>query len=200
MPGYPGQQGGFPPAPGFGGAYPGMPMFPGAPPLVGTPGPVATRPTSVSIAFWLWILQVLVGVLSVILLFTSNEFARALQDADVALNDTVARDALNVVRVVAVIFGLIFAGLFLLFAFRMRAGRNWARVVLTVLGALSLISNLSSAGGTTTINDVRVTIRPASVVAVGWVSAVVAIIAIVLMFVGGANQYFTAMRASRMYR
>lgn len=43
----------------------------------------------------------------------------------------------------------IFAGLFVLFAFKMRAGRNWARILLTIYtvwGALSFLTAMSSSG------------------------------------------------------
>lgn len=43
----------------------------------------------------------------------------------------------------------IFAGLFVLFAYKMRAGRNWARILLTVYtvwGALSFLTAMASSG------------------------------------------------------
>jgi hypothetical protein len=43
----------------------------------------------------------------------------------------------------------IFAGLMLLFAFKMRAGRNWARILLTAytaVGAWSFLSAMASSG------------------------------------------------------
>jgi hypothetical protein len=43
----------------------------------------------------------------------------------------------------------IFAGLFVLFAYKMRAGRNWARVLLTIYtvwGAMSFLTAMASSG------------------------------------------------------
>ena len=62
------------------------------------------------------------------------------------------------------------------------------------------MSALASVGTSATINGVSVNIRPVSAIAVGWAQAVAEVLSIVLMFVGGANQYFAAMKARRMYR
>jgi hypothetical protein len=52
-------------------------------------------------------------------------------------------------RVILAFSIAIFAGLMLLFAFKMRAGRNWARVLLTVytaVGAYSFLTAMASSG------------------------------------------------------
>ncbi|GAB3794525.1 hypothetical protein GCM10028798_01410 [Humibacter antri] len=80
------------------------------------------------------------------------------------------------------IFVFIIAIIELVIVNRMRDGRNWARVVLTILGILSVIGSivpLFSAGFSSTSF---------------WslVQVVVLIIAIVLMFVPAANAYFAS--------
>jgi hypothetical protein len=72
------------------------------------------------------------------------------------------------------IVGIVFAGLYLLFAFKARAGRNWARITLTVLTVLRVV-----------------------VLAIGFsllsaLSALVAVVAVVLLFLPASNQFFAA--------
>jgi hypothetical protein len=200
--GYP--QSGYPqagyPQPGMPGY--GVPVYPGGVPAYGAAalGPAPARPMTVTIAFWLWILTVIAGVVSIVVIFTSNVFAAALTAAGVSELDTAYRTAINTVRIAAVIGAAIFAGLYLLFAFKMLVGRNWARIVLTVVAALGIVNSFAAVGARTTVDGVVINVRPTIVIAVGWVQAVIGILAIVLMYAGGANQYFAAMRARRMYR
>ncbi len=47
----------------------------------------------------------------------------------------------------AIVLSLMFAGLYVLFAFKLRVGRNWARIVLTIVAALALLSLLLGGAG-----------------------------------------------------
>ncbi len=49
--------------------------------------------------------------------------------------------------IVVAVFSVIIALLFVLFAGKLRAGRNWARTVLTVVTALDVVSILVNGGG-----------------------------------------------------
>ncbi|HEX6357234.1 hypothetical protein [Actinophytocola sp.] len=66
--------------------------------------------------------------------------------ADQRLSTSAMVGAMQVILAISI---AIFAGLFLLFAFKMRAGRNWARVLLTAyttLGVVSFLSAMASEG------------------------------------------------------
>ncbi|MEP6561107.1 MAG: hypothetical protein ABJD68_08535, partial [Nakamurella sp.] len=97
------------------------------------------------------------------------------------------------VKIISVVSFLIFAAVYLLFAFKMRAGRNWARIVLTVFGALTLLSSVSRTASSVTFNGQTY----ATTSGPGWVTAVLALVGIILMYVGQSNKYFTDSKAFR---
>jgi hypothetical protein len=70
---------------------------------------------------------------------------------------------------------------FVLFAIFMRRGANWARIVLTVVTALSLLNLLASFG-------------------IGALQVIVAVVATVLIWLKPASAYFAAVRASKAPR
>lgn len=105
-----------------------------------SPGP---RPVHVAIAFWVFL--ALVAVKLVLLPFTAIQ-QWSITDRDIA--NTTAKDGASVGDAVAgtlhgsnvfsdlLVFALL--GLCLLAVFRIRRGAGWARIVLTVLGAVSI--------------------------------------------------------------
>jgi hypothetical protein len=83
---------------------------------------------------------------------------------------------------------VVFAGLFVLFAVKMRAGRNWARILLTIytaFGAFGFLTSMASAGP-----DLELM----------WSLAEVAfgVTAVVYMFRPESTKYFTEHRERRM--
>ena len=96
------------------------------------------------------------------------------------LTDAQIDQAVNVTMITAVVIAVVIAGLYLLFAFKLRAGRNWARIVLTVLAALQLLSVLT---GQSTIG--------------GYLAVLAAVVGVVLSFTGPSNAYFAAAKAQR---
>ncbi|MBB1197392.1 MULTISPECIES: hypothetical protein [Curtobacterium] len=124
----------------------------------------SSRPTSVTVAFVIWLVVVLANILQGIINLTSGS------SADVA--DSVGTAPL----VGGAIFAFILAVIELIIVFKMRDGRNWARIVLTVLAVLQLIGvGVGAASGGN---------------AFGWIGGVAVLIATILMYVGGANGYF----------
>ncbi|MBO9056285.1 hypothetical protein JYQ29_04720 [Curtobacterium flaccumfaciens pv. flaccumfaciens] len=124
----------------------------------------SSRPTSVTVAFVIWLVVVLANILQGIINLTSGS------SADVA--DSVGTAPL----VGGAIFAFILAVIELIIVFKMRDGRNWARIVLTVLAVLQLIGvGVGAASGGN---------------AFGWIGGVAVLIATILMYVGGANRYF----------
>lgn len=102
------------------------------------------RPSSVEISFSLWVTYLAIGAVNTVVGFVHRDRNRA--DAinaviaqypamDRAMIDSVA----TAVVVGVVVLGLLFVGAGVSFALLMRAGRNWARVVLTVVGGLSVL-------------------------------------------------------------
>lgn len=140
-------------------------------------------PADVENAFKLWLVSIGLGVLGIIasLIFADRD---ALLQTAKEQNSTLSTDQLNTTVNVGLIGGAVFAaiiiGLELLFAFKMRAGRNWARIVLTVLGVLGVLFSLY---GFTTGFSVGTVLN--------LISIIVVIAAIVFMFKPAASAYFT---------
>ena len=132
--------------------YPG-PAYPGYPAMSDTGGaPAVSRPGAVSLAFWL----ILLGSAIVVAMFVSALVFGA-EDLDRNARETLAEDGLYTeadVRsfktfAIAAFSGMVAIGvaLFVVFGFVMRTGRNWARVLLTVLLGIGLLVALGLALG-----------------------------------------------------
>jgi len=192
-PGQPGQQGGYPTqapyqgAAGYPGAYPGGAGLP--------PEPV--RPNTVTYAFWCWILTTVASLVTLIITLTSSVWTDAVNAGVRQSGQPVNIDVqalVNTVKIVSVLVFLVFAAVYLLFAFKMRAGRNWARIVLTVFGALTLLSAFNTTTSSVTVNGQTYASSSGS----GWVTAVLALAGIILMYVGQSNKYFADSKARRL--
>jgi hypothetical protein len=181
---YPG--GGYP-----GGGYPGS-GYPGQ----AQPGAAAEpdAPGSVKGAFLIYLVAALLAAIGIVLSLTSNVWEQAVQAAGANTSGISTQSLVNTVKITTVVIGVILLGLYLLFAFKMRAGRNWARIVLTVLSALSILSPASSSSSVTVNGTVY---QSTSTQATGWIGAALAVIAIVLMYLPASNAYFTASKAAR---
>ena len=161
--------------------YGGMTPMPG-----GTPPPIVPRPSEVGTAFWLWIANIVVGIVSVAVTFLTLDSTVTAQVRDQLATDpqlsTVnAESFVRIALVVGAVFTLLFAGLKLFFLFKMRSGRNWARVTLTVFGGLSILLTVVSLGQASGIEA-----------GFGLVGAILIVAAIVFMFTGGARDYFAS--------
>lgn len=148
------------------------------------------RPKSVDNAFTMWLIIIGLAVVSIIISLTvgSDDFKDAARDALAGQNKTEQEieDYANAAKVFTAIIAIVFIALYLLFAYKMRAGRNWARITLTVLGGLNVLSILFSfrqAGGVGIV--------------IGLVQAVVILAAIYFMFRPEANQYYAAGKVRR---
>lgn len=65
---------------------------------------------------------------------TSNVWDQAVAENADSVNTSgiSAQSLINATRIAVIVVGVVFVALYLLFAFKMRAGRNWARIVLKV--------------------------------------------------------------------
>lgn len=136
----------------------------------------ARRPGAVTAAYVIWLIGAIVSLIGSIFALFVGILALTAGTAFGGL----AGAAVGAVVLIFAIFVFIIAIIELIIVNRMRDGRNWARVVLTVLGILSLIGSIVpwfSAGfnSTSTWSIVQV---------------VVLVIAIILMYVPAANAYF----------
>ncbi len=162
-----------------------QPYIPPPPPLSeselrGSPGgPALPAPKEVQISFWIWIAGAALSVISALLAFTQkDELAKTMREnpGTAGMTPQEFDAAVNFGLIFAVAIGIVLAGLYVLFAFKARAGRNWARVVLTVLTALGLLSMLLS--------------RSLS----GLPTTVISVVAVVLLYLPNSKAYFDSMK------
>jgi len=161
-----------------------MPSYSGGSEQYIQPGsPASVAPQQVLTAVRLWFASILIGVLGGVLGFILTDRDKAVQtlmDGTASLSKSDAETALTIGLAIGLVFALIVLGLEILFVLKMKAGRNWARIVLTVLGALSALSALSSlAQAGVSLGSVLTLISLGVVVA-----------AIVCMYRPAANEYF----------
>jgi hypothetical protein len=180
---------------GSGQGFPAAPPPPPAYPAAGSSaadGPVAAPtapPRTVNIAFWLYVAGAVLSIISGIITIATIGSQRAqFLDAVKNSSQTSSQDPNSVVDAViaaatvwAIVTLIFWAVTFVLFAYFMRRGANWARIVLTVLTVLSLL-NLVTGFGT------------------GFLQVVAAIVAVVLMWLRPSNEYFAAVKASKLPR
>ncbi|MGH3835811.1 MAG: hypothetical protein ACRDSF_08915 [Pseudonocardiaceae bacterium] len=148
------------------------------------PAPLrGTRPKEVEISFWLWIATVVLGVLGVVVMYIQIDLLRAeLVNSLLAQDSTVDRSTVErfatVGSVVAIVIGLVLVGAQLFLVFLMRGGRNWARIVLAVLGGVVVLFGLLGLAASVS----------------GLLQLLLLVGAIVTMFLPAANAWFRPRR------
>lgn len=130
------------------------------PPPEGPSGP--SRPSAVDYSFWAGIACPIVGFVLLAVSFTSltdAELQMVLDQAGATGQQTLtldqARALFQVTVAIVAVFCLVLAGLWIMFLVFMRNGRNWARIVITVVGVLWFLLTVptvigGSAGAITT--------------------------------------------------
>lgn len=167
-----------------------MPSYPGNSEPMPSPRqpPQVPAPAEVLTAVKLWFASILVGLLGGILVYALTDKDAALQKALDSNTSGVSRADLqtlvNVGLAIGLIIALVILGLEVFFVLKMKAGRNWARIVLTVLGVLSALSSLVGLAQGFSVGS-----------AVNLISLLLIIAAIVFMFRPAATQYFKQPRA-----
>ncbi|KAA5833713.1 hypothetical protein F1721_13530 [Saccharopolyspora hirsuta] len=170
-------------------------------------------PITVEIAFWIAIaVPLLVTVLSVVSFMTlqgylNDTLAGVTSDPELPseFQDGMSAFVNGVMLFTFIFFTVIFlilTGLWILFGFKMRAGRNWARVTLTVFASIWLLNsifNLIQGGSTTTFTgDMPEIAMPTSYYVLTYVQAGLGLLSmggfIALVFVKPSNWYFNAAR------
>lgn len=153
------------------------PLFPPPPPSGVVPKPPRPKPPKeVNISFAVWVLTAVVGL--VIQVLDTNDFVTQYMKSIEGMPGSEALDAgtLKVIYLGAVI---VVSALMVLFAWKMRSGRNWARVLITVLTVIQLMTQAATVGFSVSLDD--------------WLpllSVLVAATGLVYMFVPPSNAYF----------
>jgi hypothetical protein len=190
---------GFPAAPppppadrGFPSAPPPPPGGYGAP-AWGDGAPVVAPsepPRTVVIAFWLYIagaaLSVISGIITIVIVSGSrDQLLSAVQRPGINLRGATPQQAADAALVVAIVFTIVtllfWAITLVLFAFFLRRGANWARIILTILTVLSLLNIINGYGA-------------------GFLEFALAVVAVVLIWLRPSNEYFAAVKAAKMPR
>jgi hypothetical protein len=190
-----GQGGQQPYAGGPGGGFGNAPSYSNAPAYSNEgfgspPGGRAnlTPPPEVIRATWLMIASVVLGVLGAILTFTSGDAIKdSIREGNPSLSASEVDSAYNIAVGTAVVFGLIFAVLYLLLAWQVRKGKNWARIVTWVLAGLSLLGGLLGLFGTGTGLEKVLDV----------IQLLIAAGIIFFLTRKPANEYFSAMKGPR---
>lgn len=128
------------------------PFAPMPPPTEGEREPLV-RPKAVDTAFQASVASTLIGALGTVftVLLDRAQLTDLVTDMLSGVPDA-QRDVPETVDLFQFIFAFsvaVFVGLFLLFAFKMRAGRNWARLALTVfavIGVANFLSGVANSG------------------------------------------------------
>ncbi|MGH3431559.1 MAG: hypothetical protein ACRDQB_01850 [Thermocrispum sp.] len=180
-----------PPAGGQQQPYPG-PGMPGAMPPSREPymSVEQQRPKSVNTSFMLWMINVVIGVIGSIITFIVLDDMIEAAANEVGVSVGAAQDAARPIVIGAIVLGLVILGVLALLAFQMRNGKNWARITLTILGALALILALVNIGDEFAVEGFGVVSGLISIARMGLIA-----VGIVLMYVADSNQFFQSQRS-----
>jgi hypothetical protein len=168
-----------PDQPNYGDGQQGLPSFPAAPEANEMRQQSYPPPTEITAAFWCYLVGAVITVVGGLLVLAARQ---TIVDATRAANTTNVPDSeiqqlANFAVGVAVVLSLIIAGLYAFFAFKLRAGRNWARIVLTIVAALALLSLLL---GGSSASPLR------------WIGDLAAIVGAVLSYLPNSSAYIAA--------
>jgi len=144
---------------------------------------VVAAPDDVQKSFMLWLVSIGIGLLGAIVGVVFADRDKAIDEAMRNGSDLTRDQASSLVTGILIgtaVVVLIILALELFFVFKMRAGKNWARILLTVLGVLGILSSLYGLTAGLTFGAV-----------LNIVSVIVLIAAIVFMFKPAASAYFS---------
>ncbi|MGY1771397.1 hypothetical protein [Blastococcus sp. SYSU D00813] len=171
-PPYPGQQ--PPPYPGQQPPPYGYVPAPSAPGWGGPPPEPREQPTTVRIGIGAFVATLVLGLVSAGVQFSDPD---ALIDQLQAQDPTVTEDLARTALTIGIVFGLLIVALQALFIWFAWKGRNWARIVLFVLGGITVVFGLAGlSGGTATGADGFLT----SMAVFSWLLTLVGVVALAL--------------------
>jgi hypothetical protein len=123
--------------PPYGQQYPGYAPAPSAPTGYGAPAPME-RPATVRFGIGAFVASLILGLVSSIVSFADVD---SLIDQALAANSdpAVTEDAIRSVIVIGAVIALLIVAVQILFLWFAWKGHNWARIVIFVLGGISLL-------------------------------------------------------------
>lgn len=189
---------------GFGEGLPSYqaPAYPQPPVAAHTTKPAP--PSSVRLAFQLLVAKIVVGIIAFAILASGDYYDRmqaafaSSPDISADMAEVFSKGLFLAVGIVGVVAS---AAVYLLFGAFMRGGASWARMVVTIVGGISLVSTLFGLAAGGSMNDLvgsDVSIStPTSSLLLDGLSAVLLAAAIIAMFVTASNKYFREVRSFR---
>lgn len=100
------------------------------------------RPTSVSIASWIWLGCALLGTFAVSNILYASEFIAVFVGAGGTEEDLAASQVIGVAGVIGAVIAMAAVAIQVVAAVELRDGARWARVLLTISAALALVGAL----------------------------------------------------------
>jgi hypothetical protein len=169
-------------SPPYGQQSPGYAPAPSAPTGYGAPAPVE-RPVTVRAGIGAFVANLILGVIVAIITFADIDkiVARTMAASnDPNVTEGIIRSAL----VVGAVIGLVLVALNVLFLWFAWQGRNWARIVLWVLGGLNVVSGLLGLSGAGSSG------QTGFVTAIGVFQLLLVIAGIVLLALKPSNEWY----------
>lgn len=131
------------------------------------------------VAFWLWIFGALGSLVYAVLV---GDLSSSLSGANVsAANRADYERYVHVLVATTIVEQLVLAGLYVLFAYKVRAGRNWARMTMTVLVLIGVAFDAYTQ----------------SLLTIGGGVLLISAVAVVLVYFPAANAYFASRKRLR---
>jgi hypothetical protein len=162
--------------------------YPNYPNYSSDPEPVApARPKPVDTSFLLWMANAALGLIGFLVTIsvgrdaTREQIVTQLRERGETFTESQVDGLVTAGLVLAGVIAAVFFGLYLLFAFKMRAGRNWARITLAVLGGITLVLGLVGLASGNAINTIMTVLQLALIGG-----------AIYFMYTKEASAYFDA--------
>ena len=189
-------RGGFPVYPASG-AQPGAGGFSAAPPISAQEANGPHRPATVESAFWIAVVvPLLATVLFAVEFFLFDSGLRAEFDTPYSEAHEVTSGVTLTMMSVGVFIFAVLTTLWIVFGFKMRAGRDWARITLTVLAGFWLIYALTSLFSASLSSIVSAPSPALIVVSWTWpiLSLVTMLLFVVLIYLKPSNWFFKAHR------
>jgi hypothetical protein len=151
-------------------------------------GPVV-RPKEVDWSTILLLITAVLGIITTIIqLADKSGTIQAIRDAQPKWSDAKVQDAYNTGRWLSIVLGVVFFVLYVLLVLQLRKGRNWARIVVTVLLGLGVVSGLSSIAQPATAANKTL----------GVMGLIIDIAVLVLLYRKPSTAYFRAAQQRRL--
>jgi hypothetical protein len=134
-------------------------------------------PTPVLVSFWIWVVSAVLTVIAALITLTEHDaiLDTVRQHPPAGLQPDQYDSYVQTLIVTTLITAVVLGALDVFFAIKVRAGRNWARLVLTILTVLFGLYDLTSGASLATL-----------------ISVVVSLVAVVLLYVPRSRDFFAA--------